>query len=83
MAKSKLASYKKQLLDIKDDLRRNKDIQKLNILGASINMSTAENLCPICKRDTSGLSLLPEEVKETPMQLEDNISYLEAQKKDD
>lgn len=81
LAKSKLASYEKQLLDIKDDLRRNKDIQKLNILGASINMSTAENLCPICKRDTSGLSLLPEEVKETPMQLEDNISYLEAQKK--
>lgn len=81
LAKSKLASYKKQLLDIKDDLRRNKDIQKLNILGASINMSTAENLCLICKRDTSGLSLLLEEVKETPMQLEDNISYLEAQKK--
>lgn len=81
LAKSKLASYKKQLLDIKEDLRRNKDIQKLHNLGADVNMSTAENLCPICKRDTSDLSLLPEEVNETPMQLDENISYLEAQKK--
>lgn len=79
--KSRLKNYQKQLSEISDDLRRNKDILKLNTLGASINMPTAKNLCPICKTDIRNLSLLPEEVKETPMQLEENISYLEAQKK--
>jgi chromosome segregation ATPase len=79
--KARLASYQKQLGDISDDLRRNKDIQKLNTLGASDDMPTAKSLCPICKTDIRNLSLLPEEVKETPMQLEENITYLEAQKK--
>lgn len=79
--KARLVSYQKQLEDISDDLRRNKDIQKLNTLGASVDMPTAKSLCPICKTDIRNLSLLPEEVKETPMQLEENITYLEAQKK--
>jgi hypothetical protein len=75
-----LESYKQQLNDISEDLRKNKDLLKLNKLGANVEMSIANDICPICKSEINH-SLLPEEIKETPMQLEENIQYLEAQRK--
>lgn len=78
---NKLNSYKRQLLNISEDLRKNKDLQKLNNLGSNIDMPIANNICPLCKNDINNKSLLPEDLKETPMQLDDNIAYLEAQKK--
>lgn len=79
--KNRLDTYSKQLVVIADSLRKNKDIQKLNKLGAEINIKTALQECPLCKNDISEKSLLPEDLQESPMRLEENISYLEAQKK--
>jgi hypothetical protein len=78
--KGQLESYEHQLGNISEDLRKNKDILKLNKLGANIEMSVANSTCPLCKSEINN-SLLPEEIKETPMQLEENIKYLEAQRK--
>lgn len=79
--KGQLKRYKEQLIGISEDLRKNKDLQKINKLGAEIEMPTAISICPLCKNSINDNSLLPEELKETPMQLEDNITYLDAQKK--
>jgi hypothetical protein len=79
--KGQLRRYKEQLIGISEDLRKNKDLLKINKLGAEIEMPTAINICPLCKNTIDDNSLLPEELKETPMQLEDNITYLDAQKK--
>lgn len=78
--KELLKEYHKQSISISEDLRKNKDLQKLNTLGASLNIETANKNCPLCKRDIVN-SLLPEGIDETPMSLDENITYLDAQKK--
>lgn len=78
--KELLKNYHKQLVSISEDLRKNKDLLKLNKLGASVSIDTAYKLCPLCRNDIDD-SLLPEGIEETPMSLEENISYLDAQKK--
>lgn len=79
--RSRLNNYAEQLNTIVENLRKNKDLLKLNKLGADINVKTALLECPLCKNDISNSSLLPEDLQESPMLLEDNISYLEGQKK--
>ena len=75
-----LESYKQQLIGISEDLRKNKDLLKLNKLGAEIEMPIANNTCPLCKNIIKD-SLLPDGIEEAPMQLEENVKYLEAQHK--
>ncbi len=78
--KNQLEEYRSQLSLVQGDLRKNKDIKKINSLGGQVQIPTLENRCPLCSTDISIQSLLPTEMGVTPMQIEDNISYLEAQK---
>jgi hypothetical protein len=78
--KGQQKSYNQQLISISEDLRKNKDLLKLNKLGADIEMPIAKSTCPLCK-NTIDNSLLPDGIEETPMQLEENINYLDAQQK--
>lgn len=78
--KEKLKQYEKQIVAVQDDLRKNKGALKVNILGGELPTETALNICPTCEQDLSG-SLLPSDIKQIPMRIEDNISYLDSQER--
>lgn len=77
---TKLERYFQELKLVRDDLRKNKGVQKLKELGAEIPLDIAKDICPLCNQSIN-VSLLPHEIHQIPMGLEQNISYLEAQAK--
>lgn len=78
--REKLSQYKKQLIAVQDDLRKNKGALKVNKLGGDLPTETAKNICPTCEQDLKD-SLLPSDIQQTPMRIEDNISYLDSQER--
>lgn len=78
--KEKLRQYKKQLEAVQEDLRKNKGALKVKSLGFQLPAETASGSCPTCHQPIKD-SLLPSEIIQTPMRIEDNVSFLEAQQK--
>jgi hypothetical protein len=78
--KEKLKQYNKQLLAVQEDLRKNKGAMKVKNLGHILPAETADENCPTCHQSIKD-SLLPSEITQPPMRLEDNIAFLEAQEK--
>jgi hypothetical protein len=76
----KLKQYRIQLDAVTEDLRKNKGALKVKSLGFELPTETASGNCPTCHQPIQD-SLLPSEIKQTPMRIEDNVSYLEAQQK--
>ena len=76
----KLQQYTEQLINIEEDLRKNKGALKIQNLGGLIESNVATLQCPTCNQTIEN-TLLPVDVEQLPMRLEDNISYLESQKK--
>lgn len=76
----KLQQYAEQLTNVEEDLRKNKGALKIQNLGGTINSNVATLQCPTCNQALEN-SLLPTDVEQIPMRLEDNISYLESQKR--
>jgi len=76
----KLKQYTKQLEAVSEDLRKNKGALKVKSLGHELPAETADDSCPACHQPIKD-SLLPSEIKQTPMRIEDNVSFLEAQQK--
>lgn len=76
----KLKQYRKQLEAVREDLRKNKGALKVKSLGSELPAETATDSCPTCHQPIKD-SLLPSEIKQTPMRIEDNVSFLEAQQK--
>jgi hypothetical protein len=76
----KLKQYKKQLEAVLEDLRKNKGALKVKSLGYQLPAETASDSCPTCHQPIKD-SLLPSEIKQTPMRIEDNVAFLEAQQK--
>lgn len=78
--KEKLKQYEKQLVAIQDDLRKNKGALKVNKMGGDLPAETAKNTCPTCEQEIKD-SLLPSDINQVPMRIEDNISYLDSQER--
>ena len=78
--KEKLKQYEKQILTVEEDLRKNKGALKVNKLGGELPTETAKNICPTCEHELKD-SLLPNDIKQIPMRIEDNISYLDSQER--
>jgi len=78
--KEKLKQYTKQLEAVQEDLRKNKGALKVKSLGHQLPAETASDSCPTCHQGIKD-SLLPSEIKQTPMRIEDNVSFLVAQHK--
>ena len=78
--KEKISQYSKQLEAVIEDLRKNKGALKVKSLGHSLPADTASDICPTCHQEIKD-SLLPSEIKQAPMRIEDNVAFLEAQKK--
>lgn len=76
----KLKQYRRQLEAVSEDLRKNKGALKVKSLGHELPAETADDSCPTCHQPIKD-SLLPSEIKQTPMRIEDNVSFLEAQYK--
>jgi hypothetical protein len=76
--KDKLIRYKIQLQSLQEDLRKNKGAQKVKKLGAEIDSKIAQDICPTCEQPVKD-SLLPTEITQTPMLIEDNIAFIDAQ----
>lgn len=76
----KLKQYKKQLEAVREDLRKNKGALKVKSLGSELPAETASDNCPTCHQPIKD-SLLPSDIKQTPMRIEDNVSFLDAQLK--
>lgn len=78
--REKLKQYEKQIATVQDDLRKNKGALKVNRLGGELPAETAKNICPTCEQDLKD-SLLPSDIRQVPMRIEDNISYLDSQER--
>lgn len=76
--KDKLMRYKNQLQDLIEDLRKNKGAQKVKKLGAEIESKIAIGICPTCDQPIKD-SLLPSDIAQNPMLIEDNIVFISAQ----
>ena len=78
--KDKLGRYNVQLQSLSEDLRKNKGALKVKKLGAEIEIKSANDNCPTCSQPVKD-SLLPPDIEQNPMNLEENISFIEAQTK--
>lgn len=76
--KDKLARYNLELNGLEEDLKKNKGAVKVKQLGADIHSSISQNICPTCDQEIND-SLLPKNVVQTPMGLEENINFIKAQ----
>lgn len=78
--KERLRQYGHQLTNVNEDLKKNKDALKISNLGLNANFKIASGFCPTCNQ-TINDSLLNSNVVITPMRIDENISYLNAQEK--
>lgn len=78
--KERLRQYSSQSKNIDEDLRKNKDAEKVQSIGLESNFKVSNNLCPTCNQDIDG-TLLNERLQVMPMRIDENISYLQAQRK--
>lgn len=78
--KETLKQYIQQRKNVEEDLKNNKSALKMYKIGAQLPTNLASHNCPTCGQEIND-SLLPKEVEQSPMQIEENISFLEAQKK--
>lgn len=76
--KEKLINYEAQLISKKEELRKNKGALKVKKLGADINLATSRDICPTCLQEIDN-SLLPPEIDEVPMRIDENINFIESQ----
>lgn len=78
--KERYRQYGNQLKNVLEDLKKNKDAEKLQKLGLDSNLKIASRVCPTCSQNIED-SLLSDELHFTPMRIDENIDYLNAQQK--
>lgn len=71
---------KQRLAAIREDLIRNKDARTLRDLGSKRLASLNDGMCPVCHQSVHD-SLVPLQAQQAVMSLDDNISFLEEQRK--
>ena len=75
-----ISGLEQRLAALKEDIQRNKDARKLRTLGSVAHFSITKGVCPTCQQEVED-SLLPRVSEQKPMTLDENISFLEEQKK--
>jgi hypothetical protein len=71
-------SFTTSLKELENDLEQNKYHKKVKEKGAEQGFEIANDHCPYCEQKLDD-SLLPKDIEQIPMQIDDNISYLQAQ----
>ena len=80
ISEQQLERYEEQLKEIETDLLKNKNALKVVKLGGEIGSHVSASICPTCHQQIED-TLLPHDIQQVPMRLEDNIKYLESEKK--
>ncbi|GAA4466870.1 hypothetical protein GCM10023093_21680 [Nemorincola caseinilytica] len=78
--KETLRQYLAQQKNVDEDLRKNKDAEKLQKIGLEFDLKSNTGLCPTCNQPIND-TLLHEHVEVVPMRIDENINYLQAQRK--
>ncbi|GAB3427949.1 AAA family ATPase [Niabella aquatica] len=78
--RERLRQYLAQLNNVEEDLRKNKDAEKLQKIGLDSNIKISNSICPTCNQRIND-TLLTEHLHFVPMRIDENISYLHAQRK--
>ena len=78
--RERLRQYLTQLKNVDEDLRKNKDAEKLQKIGLEANLSIDRGICPTCGQAIND-TLLNEHLHIKPMRIDENISFLQAQRK--
>jgi hypothetical protein len=79
LEKSSLALLEENLQNLIEDLKKNKEAQRLLKLGSDLMPHLSNNQCPTCNQSVKD-SLLAQDIDLMPMNLEENISYIEGQR---
>lgn len=79
--KAQLSSVDTRIEELDESLAGNKSVKKLRTLGSLKSLSSVEkHICPTCHQKTTDSLLLSGEGSQ-PMSLDDNIAYIESQRK--
>lgn len=73
-------STQRRIAQLKEDLQKNKDAKKLQALGSTLGRDLSPHHCPTCDQLLDDV-LLPQGTIETVMTLDENIEYIDAQRK--
>lgn len=73
-------SIKQRLNSLDEDIKRNKDVKILQGLGSTIALDVSQQRCPTCHQQIED-SLLPLAPHQHVMTVNDNIKFLEQQKR--
>lgn len=80
LEQEEVEATKQRLASIREDLIRNKDARTLRDLGSKRLASLNDGLCPVCHQSVHD-SLVPLQAQQAVMSLDDNIAFLEEQRK--
>jgi len=80
ISEQQLERYEEQLKEIETDLLKNRNALKVVKLGGEIGSHVSASICPTCHQQIED-TLLPHDIQQVPMRLEDNIKYLESEQK--
>ena len=75
-----LASTQRRIEHLKEDLQKHKDAKKLKTLGSTIGRDLSPHHCPTCDQLLDDV-LLPQGTIEAVMTLDENIEYIDAQRR--
>jgi hypothetical protein len=71
-------SYQVRKKELENDLIQNKYHKKVKEKGAELEFKVALDICPYCEHKLND-SLLPVDINDIPMQIDENIGFCEAQ----
>jgi len=78
--KERLRQYLTQHKNVLEDIQKNKNVEKLEKLGLEVNSKVGTNYCPTCNQYIED-TLLSEHLHSIPMRIDENLNYLDAQKR--
>lgn len=73
-------SMQRRIAHLKEDLQKHKDAKKLQTLGSTLGRDLSPHHCPTCDQLLDDV-LLPQGTIEAVMTLDENIEYIDAQRK--
>ena len=80
LSKSRLTEYLSLKSEIEKDLEKNKIAKKLKKFGAESGLSLALDSCPACHQQVDDALFLADTLIQ-PMSIDENVKYLDSQKK--
>lgn len=76
--KDTIAKLTENIDIIQSDIQNNKDALKLKNMGSILNVNSYKGVCPTCRQSIED-SLLPTQIEDQVMSIEENINHLKSQ----